>query len=139
MELPLVIQLDGEPGAKLRVRFDPRSKRAYQVDKVIHYEGRLAHAGQLAMDEAALLDEPLKVDIDAFFGIPQSKSKKWQRGALDGSTRPTKKPDVDNIAKIVMDGLNGIVWIDDVLIVELSVRKHYSDRPRMVVTVHRLD
>jgi Holliday junction resolvase RusA-like endonuclease len=139
MVLPLVIQLDGEPGAKLRVRFDPRSKRAYQPDKVLRYEGRLAHAGQLAMDGAELLDGPLKVAIDAFFSIPVSRSKKWRQAALDGDARPEKKPDVDNVAKIVMDGLNGIVWVDDVLIVELTVRKFYSDHPRMVVKVHRLD
>jgi Holliday junction resolvase RusA-like endonuclease len=135
MQFPLVIQLDGEPGAKLRVRFDPRSRRAYSVDKVIHYEGRLAHAGQLAMQGEALLDEPLAVLVDAHMTIPASKSKRWKTEALAGRIRPTKKPDLDNIAKVVLDGLNGIVWVDDVLVVELAVRKFYSDRPRMEVSI----
>jgi Holliday junction resolvase RusA-like endonuclease len=137
MQFPLVIQLDGEPGAKLRVRFDPRSRRAYQVDKVIHYEGRLAHAGQLAMQGETLLDEPLAVLVDAYMTIPASKPKRWKAGALAGDVRPTKTPDVDNIAKVVLDGLNGIVWVDDVLVVELAVRKFYSDRPRMVIAIQR--
>lgn len=35
-----------------------------------------------------------------------------------------RKMDVDNIAKSVLDGLNGVAYLDDVQVVELLVRKY---------------
>ena len=49
--------------------------------------------------------------------------------------RPTLKPDYDNIAKIIADSLNGIAYRDDAQIVDGYVRKFYSDKPRVVVTI----
>ena len=36
------------------------------------------------------------------------------------------KPDVDNIAKAVLDALNGVIWVDDKQVVELTVKKYYG-------------
>ena len=35
-------------------------------------------------------------------------------------------PDVDNILKIVLDGLNGVAYADDSQVVEAACRKHYD-------------
>ena len=40
------------------------------------------------------------------------------------------KPDLDNLAKIILDSLNGIAFDDDKQVVKLEVEKYYSDRPR---------
>jgi len=53
----------------------------------------------------------------------------------DGIIRPTKKPDIDNICKIICDSLNKIAYHDDSQIVDCQVRKFYSERPRVVVTI----
>ena len=50
-------------------------------------------------------------------------------------TRPTKKPDLDNIIKAIADSLNGIAYKDDAQIVELKSKKFYSDTPRVEVTI----
>lgn len=42
--------------------------------------------------------------------------------ALDIYTR--RKMDLDNVAKSILDGLNGIAYVDDDQVVELLVRKH---------------
>lgn len=39
---------------------------------------------------------------------------------------PQKKPDTDNIAKIVLDALNGLAYPDDKQVVELQVLKTYD-------------
>ncbi len=44
----------------------------------------------------------------------------------------TRKPDADNIAKSVMDALNGMAWEDDAQVTELTVRKF----PRMRRSEH---
>ena len=50
--------------------------------------------------------------------------------------RPTKKPDIDNVIKIITDALNGIAYDDDAQIVSLSATKFYDENPHVDV---RLD
>ena len=46
-----------------------------------------------------------------------------------GVEMPCKKPDLDNIAKGILDAMNGIIYKDDVQVVRLSLQKHYSTEP----------
>jgi len=41
----------------------------------------------------------------------------------DCTSRYLKRGDIDNYAKLIMDALNGVAWVDDRQIVSLSVRK----------------
>ena len=52
-----------------------------------------------------------------------------------GLIRPTKRPDVDNVLKIVCDALNKIVYDDDACIVDAQVRKYYSANPRVEISI----
>jgi Holliday junction resolvase RusA-like endonuclease len=74
----------------------------------------------------------------AYYGVPKSKSKKVAADMLNGHILPTKKPDIDNIAKIILDGLNGIAWDDDKQIVELLVGKRYGE-PSVIVAIEEMD
>lgn len=49
--------------------------------------------------------------------------------------RPTKKPDTDNVLKVIADSLNQIAYKDDAQVVDASVRKFYSRNPRTVVCI----
>ena len=55
-----------------------------------------------------------------------------------GLIHPTKKPDADNIAKIIMDALNGVAYEDDRQVVELIVRKFFSDTAYVDVFIDEL-
>lgn len=77
----------------------------------------------------------LEVYIDSYFGIPKSWSKKKQEQALNGEIRPNTKPDCDNISKIILDSLNKVAFDDDKQVIELKVRKWYSNDPRVEVTI----
>lgn len=68
---------------------------------------------------------PLKMEITAYFPIPKSTTRKNRQRMLGGELLPTKKPDADNIAKIVEDALNKIAYEDDSQITDLSVKKLY--------------
>lgn len=72
--------------------------------------------------------------ITAFYKIPLSASKAAREKVLAGE-RPTKKPDLDNIVKIVMDGLNKTAYSDDKQVVILTAGKKYSDEPHVTVEV----
>lgn len=130
------IELAGPPMGKERVRVT-RGGHAYTPQRTVHYEARLAWAAQQAMCGRDPLTGPLKVEMDVLMPIPKSKPKRWKAAAADGSERPTKKPDGDNFAKM-MDALNMIAWIDDSQVVDLRVRKFYSERPAMRVRIHQI-
>jgi Holliday junction resolvase RusA-like endonuclease len=84
---------------------------------------------------AKILEGPVSVTLTAYLRIPKSAPKKLRAAMLAGAERPTKKPDGDNLAKLTMDALNGVCWRDDVQVVDLTVRKFWSDEPRLVVEI----
>lgn len=67
--------------------------------------------------------------------IPASWSQKKRVAASEGKVRATKKPDLDNIAKGVLDACNGVLFFDDGQIVALTVRKLYHAVPCVIVAV----
>lgn len=71
--------------------------------------------------------EPVSICINAFFGIPNSASKKKAALMASNEILPTKKPDIDNIGKVVADALNGIAYKDDTQIVDLHIQKRYTE------------
>jgi len=132
------ITLAGAPMGKQRVRFSRATGRAFTPERTVTYEGQLAYAAQNAMNGAPPLEGPLAVDMNVYMAIAESKPKKWKAAALAGVERPTKKPDLDNFAKM-LDALNLIVWIDDSQIVQLQTAKFYSEAPRLEIAVRALN
>jgi Holliday junction resolvase RusA-like endonuclease len=78
-------------------------------------------------------DGPIEMEITAVYPIPASWSERRKGSALSGAIRPTVKPDLDNIVKIVADALNGLAYTDDSRVVEVIVRKRYGSNPRCEV------
>lgn len=97
--------------------------------KTVAYEGLIAHEATQSMRGQPMLEGPVGVRLVIACQIPASWSQKKQAQARRGELRPTTKPDADNVIKAVFDGCNGVLWRDDVQVVELTTRKVYSDRP----------
>lgn len=129
----------GEPVAQGRPRFSTRGSfvKAYDPAKSKDYKAYVKLVAIAAMSERSLkpLDGAIAVSIRAYVSVPKSKSKKFRENALKGLERPTKKPDCDNIAKILLDAMTGIVYEDDKQIIRLVVEKFYDEVPRVEVTV----
>jgi len=77
--------------------------------------------------------------VHAYFDIPKSTPKKNIPLMIQGQIRPTKKPDMDNIYKIVADALNGLAYHDDSQIVQAYVEKFYGSSPRVVIQIDKLE
>lgn len=133
---PIIITIPGEAVAKGRPRVTMRGghARAYTPAKTARYEDLVRlKAGEVM--EGAPLEGPLAVSIDVHRPIPKAFQTKPKREAIAaGTLRPITKPDADNYAKVI-DALNKIVWRDDGQVVDLTVRKFYSDIPRLTITV----
>jgi len=130
----VAIRLDGEPRGKGRPRFSRKSGRAYTPAMTQNYEAALRVSAQHVMAGGALLAGPLDVSIRAVFAIPKGWAKKKKAEAEAGTLRATKRPDVDNLAKMI-DALNGVVWSDDAQISDLTIYKRYSLKPSLTVEV----
>lgn len=130
--------IPGPPKAKGRPVFSRRGNfvNVRTPEQTVLYENliKLEYTRQVG-DHKFEEGIPLDCRILAYFPIPKSTSKKKRVGMLDGTARPTKKPDNDNIEKVVKDALNGIAFHDDSQIVDNQTRKFYSEQPRTVVTI----
>lgn len=104
-------------------------------EKTVAYEGLIAHEAALAMDGRPPLTEPCFVFLTILCSVPASWSNKQRQRALAGLLRPAKKPDFDNILKAACDGMNGVVWADDVQGVDGGWTKRYGQVPGVTVTV----
>lgn len=130
----------GQPVGKGRPRATVRAGRArlYTPAKTEKYEARVALFAQQAMAGRPVMAGPVALSVTALFPIPTSWPKKRQAAARAGTEQHTKRPDADNCAKAILDGLNGVVWKDDSQVVTLSIEKRYSDRPGVLVTVEEV-
>jgi len=116
----------GQPQGKARPRFT-RTGRAYTPKKTADYEDEIRLMAKAAMGITEPLETPIAAYIYISMPVPQSYSKKRSKDCLDGFERPTKKPDLDNVAKAFLDACNGIVYKDDSQVVSLHVTKVYGD------------
>ena len=105
--------------------------------KTAGYEALVAAAASNAMRAEAgpLFTGPLEAVLEMRIPIPASWSKAHKAAALAGTELPTSKPDVDNVAKAVLDACNGVVFRDDSQIVMLVATKAFSDEPGVRVVI----
>ena len=130
----------GEPQGKARARtwFDPRVGKAVSKtpENTVVYENLVKLCYQSAARNHRFPDDtPLQVESKAYLSIAGRTAKKRLPGMIAGLIRPTKKPDVDNITKAILDALNKVAYKDDSAIVKFSVEKYYSNVPRVEVTI----
>lgn len=127
----------GQPQGKGRPRVGKvgAHARLFTPAKTVAYEGLVAHAAQVAMAGRQPLQSAVGCNVFIDCQVPASWSGKKQRAALAGEVLPEAKPDADNVVKAIFDGLNGVLWRDDVLVVDLRVRKRFSATPCVRVEV----
>jgi Holliday junction resolvase RusA-like endonuclease len=81
----------------------------------------------------------LEVNITIYLPLPKSMPRKKVALALSGDLLPTTRPDCSNYCKAIEDSLNGVAWLDDSQIAVLHVRKKFSEKPRVEITVEQIE
>lgn len=124
--------IPGEPVAKGR----PKLSRygTYTPKKTKEYEEHIKQEWRKNGYKEPLTGAVM-VDIVFHRSIQKSGSKAVKTAKLTGKVKPTIKPDLDNYIKAVLDGLNGLAWVDDSQIVNISATKEYSLEPKTVVLI----
>ena len=123
----------------------PKGKARARTGKYGHYTPKETTAYEHAVRDSflaaggSLTNEPVVVKIDAFYAVPKSDTKAMRALKLSNVIPPTIKPDVDNVEKIVLDGLNGIAYTDDSHVIGATTFKQYDEVPRIEVRIDKYE
>ena len=118
----------GVPNPQKRPRFARMGRfvKTFDPDKSLKKDIIEGFTGQLP---DTLISTPIRVEARFYF--PHRTSHYRSNGTLkDKSFIKSTKPDLDNLIKFILDTLNGVIWVDDSLIVELVAGKYYDEKPR---------
>lgn len=94
-----------------KIRFTPSLQRTAMADYKV--------MAKAAMRGRPPIEGPVSLEVVVVW--PPSPS--WSRKKRERTHWRTGRPDIDNLAKLVGDALNGITWIDDAQITHLTVFK----------------
>jgi Holliday junction resolvase RusA-like endonuclease len=128
----------GEPKGKGRPKFSRQGKfvRTYTPETTVNYENWVRMCFLQAKQEK--LTGQLRAEINYYLSVPNSFTKIKKEEALKGLLRPTKKPDIDNVTKIIFDALNGMAYEDDKFIVSCSIDKWYDIDARTEIYIYEV-
>lgn len=136
MTAKLVFFVPGNPRGKGR----PRSMRAghhYTPAETASYENLVKVTALEALNGRGPMEGCLHLHVSIRLPLAASWSKK-KRDALFLAFA-SRKPDLDNVVKTIMDGLNGIAWRDDVQVVMLTASKRYGVTPGAEILIETLE
>lgn len=136
MKAMIGFTIPGKPYGKGRPRFT-RSGHVYTPEKTADYEKLVKLSYQQAA-HGQMLTGSIGVTMFAVFTPPKSDSKKVKEKKVSGEVTPTVKPDCDNIAKTILDALNGLAYKDDSQVVDLHVYKAYGNEAKVIVSLREI-
>jgi Holliday junction resolvase RusA-like endonuclease len=127
------LSLFGDPIPLKRARssgslhYDPQKKEKEQIKWQIRSQFR---------DNP--IASPISLDLIFFMPIPKSTSSIRKKQMINGSIFHCHRPDVDNLAKLILDCLNNIVYLDDSQVIEMKAKKVYSEKPGTLIRIEAL-
>ena len=126
-------EIPGKIIGKGRPRLNSYTGSVYTPTRTKDYEMLVMQYFMLKYPRYKPLEGRVSVEIIANFEIPKSTKKQDRALMLENKIHPTKKPDIDNIVKIILDAMNEIAFKDDTQITKLSVEKKYAETEKVYV------
>ena len=118
---------------KGRPRLNSYTGVVYTPTRTKDYETLIEQYFLMKYPNYKIIEGRASVKIQAYFEIPKSTSKAHRSSMLENVISPTKKPDIDNIVKVVLDAMNKFAFKDDTQIVKLEVEKLYTTSEEKLV------
>ena len=127
-------KIPGKAQAKQRPRMG-RSGIVYTPKETLVYENYVKMCYSDYANQFGWLpyENQVRAEIEVLVAVPKSDSKTKKKDKIEGMIRPTVKPDCDNLAKSILDSLNGLAYQDDKQVVELFVKKYYAENAEVRV------
>lgn len=128
-------EVPGTIKGKGRPRVNSYTGMIYTPTTTKDYESLIEQYFLLKYPRFKTLEGRLAVNITATFNIPKSTKKSDREKMLQNEISPTKKPDIDNIVKIILDAMNKFAFKDDTQITKLSVEKIYGEEEKVHIEI----
>ena len=127
-------KIPGKAQAKQRPRMG-RSDVVYTPKETLVYENYVKMCYSDYANQFGWLpyENQVRAEIEVLVAVPKSDSKTKKKAKIEGMIRPAVKPDCDNLAKSILDSLNGLAYHDDKQVVELSIKKYYAENAEVRV------
>ena len=127
-------KIPGKAQAKQRPRMG-RSGIVYTPKETLVYENyvRMCYSDYANQFGWLPYENQVRAEIEVLVAVPKSDSKTKKKAKIEGMIRPAVKPDCDNLAKSILDSLNGLAYHDDKQVVEFSVKKYYAENAEVRV------
>ncbi len=128
-------EVDGNIVGKERPRVNRYTSTVYTPNKTKDYEELVRQYFKIKYPKHEILKGRLSIEITAYMKIPKSTSKAKQDEMLKNIVSPTKKPDVDNIAKSILDAMNRYVFEDDNQVSKIIIEKKYAIEEKVHIKI----
>jgi len=129
----ITLTVPGEPMGKGRPRWAKWG--IYTPKKTVNYETQIRERFSAEYPGFEPLTSAIRLELSAYLGIPCSESKRKQALMEAGAIRPKKRPDLDNIEKVVLDALQSIAFRNDSQVCAVDKMKWYSRTPRLEIRI----
>lgn len=128
-------EVPGKIIGKGRPRLNSYTGVVYTPTRTKDYESLVEQYFLLKYPRFKVLEGRIKVSIIAYFSIPKTTKKADINEMLENNISPTKKPDIDNIVKSILDSMNKFAFNDDNQITKLEVEKKYAIEDKVYVKI----
>ena len=128
-------EVEGNITGKQRPRVNRYTGNIYTPNATKDYEEYIRQCFFLKYPKNVMLEGRVEVEIEAYLKIPANTKKVDKENMINNFISPVKKPDIDNIAKVVLDSINSYVIKDDSQVTKISVEKKYAETPKLVIRI----
>ena len=128
-------EVPGKVIGKGRPRLNSYTGVVYTPTRTKDYESLVEQYFLLKYPRFKALEGRIKVSIIAYFSIPKATKKSDINEMLENNISPTKKPDIDNIVKSILDSMNKFAFKDDNQITKLEVEKKYAPEDKVYIKI----
>lgn len=128
-------EVEGKIVGKERPRVNMYTGMVYTPNRTKDYEFLVQQSFKVQNPSFNMLEGRISIEIIAYMSIPKNTSKVKTQAMLENKISPTKKPDIDNIAKSILDAMNKFVFKDDNQVSKISVEKRYGESEKVYVKI----
>lgn len=124
----------GEPQAWKRAH--PIYDKGFMFDEQKQLKNTIGIILKSILGKEPMFQGALEATLTFFFSPPKNTSQKKLKD-IEGK-HMHYRPDSDNLAKLILDSANDILYHDDSQITDLIVHKRYSKEPRTVIVIQEV-
>lgn len=128
-------EVTGQIVGKQRPRVNMYTGNVYTPNKTKDYEEWIRQSFFVKYPRFNMLTNRIKVEIIAYLNIPKNTSNKQKEQMKNDEISPLKKPDIDNIAKVVLDAINNYVIKDDIQVSKINIEKRYAEEEKLSIKI----